>query len=348
MRTGEFGLPPGCSVTFALEAVDILARLAQIGARSALEEFCRSYANEEGHRPTAMQAWRAGHNPAAARSAHNGWFGLLGHLGLLNDEEAELWRANGEVLSGFEAEPISKAYKLLTLQALLQDQTLRSGSPITQLAWTAHRLVAADPRLVADARSETAMPNPIGADEASWRDYWRRWPLAAWTGALRGRPGRWFRVDGERFVPTFQVAGGLGATFDAMVAEIVDWRLARYLFAKQSDDAPAIQLRLGQSNGRPLLWLDREHDPGLPTGETRFTAEYDVYFGNFVKVALNTAHLQGSRTNDLHALLRRWFGESAGQPGTDHRVELRRTTVGWMLQPVRHLVSGDKATDATA
>jgi hypothetical protein len=115
MRTGEFGLPPGCSATFDLEAVDILARQARIGARSALEEFCRSYAHDEGHRPTAMQAWRAGHNPAAARSAHNGWFGLLDHLGLLNDEEAELCQANSDVLAGFEAEPITKAYKLLTL-----------------------------------------------------------------------------------------------------------------------------------------------------------------------------------------------------------------------------------------
>jgi hypothetical protein len=190
------------------------------------------------------------------------------------------------------------------------------------------------------------MPNPIGADEASWRDYWRRWPLAAWTGELRGQTGKWFRIDGERFMPAFQVADRLGATFDAMVAEIVDWRLARYLFTKQAGDALDIQLRVSQSKGRPLVWLDREHHPGLPTGATRFIAEYDVYFGNFVKVALNTAHLQGSRTNDLHGLLRRWFGDSAGQPGTDHRVELRHTTAGWMLQPARHESGGFKATHA--
>ncbi len=89
MRTGEFELPPGCSVTFDVAAVDVLEKLARIGAKSALEEFCRSYAAEQGDRPTAMQAWRAGHNPAAARSAHGGWFGLLDHLGLLSAEEAD-------------------------------------------------------------------------------------------------------------------------------------------------------------------------------------------------------------------------------------------------------------------
>lgn len=334
MRSGEFELPPGCWINFDVHAVEVLARLARIGARSALEEFCRSYAGEEGRRPTAMQAWRAGHNPAAARSAHGGWFGLLDHLRLLDDDEPAVWKAHAGVLSGFEAEPVTKSYKLVTLRALVHDQTVRSGSSIAQLAWTSHRLVRGDPRLVADTRSDTGMPNPVAAGEADWREYWRRWPLAAWAGELRGSPGRWFRIDGERFVPTFAVDERMGATFDAMVAELVDWRLARYLFTKQGEGAGS-RLRVGQANGRPLVWLDRERNPGLPTGETRFTADGEEYVGNFVKIALNVARRPGSRANDLHGLLRRWFGEAAGQPGTDHYVELRRTATGWRLGPGR-------------
>ena len=179
MRSGDFELPPGCSVSFAIEAVEVLARLARIGPRNALEEFCRSYAEEEGRRPTAVQAWRAGHNPAAARAAHGSWFGLLDHVGLLDDDEKAVVRANGDVLAGFESESATKSYKLVTLRALVHDGTLRSGSSVTQLAWTSHRLVSGDPRLVADTRSDTAMPDPAGASEVAWRDYWRRWPLAA-------------------------------------------------------------------------------------------------------------------------------------------------------------------------
>ena len=39
--------------------------------------------------PGSRQAWRAGHNPAAARSAQGGRLRLLDHLGLLPAEEAE-------------------------------------------------------------------------------------------------------------------------------------------------------------------------------------------------------------------------------------------------------------------
>ncbi len=282
-----------------------------------------------------MQAWRAGHNPAAAKTAHGGWFGLLADLDLLDEDEAAVWRAHRELLVGFETDAVTKSYKLVTLQAMLQDGTLRTGSSITQLAWTSHRIVARDPRLVADTRSDTGMPDPVKADEASWRTFWRKWPIAAWAGELKGQPGRWFRIDGERFVPTFTVEERLAAEFDATVAELVDWRLARYLFNKQPTDASVMRLRVGQSNGRPLIWLDRDRYPRLPTSQTPFAADGNEYVGNFVKVALNVARLPESRLNALPDLLRRWFGPTAGHPGTEHQVELRHQSAGWELRPAR-------------
>jgi len=126
-----------------------------------------------------------------------------------------------------------------------------------------------------------------------------------------------------------------GLVVMATVAELVDWRLARYLFTKQPEERGGYRLRVSQSNGRPLLWLQRERNPGLPSGETRFIADGEEYIGNLVKIALNVARRTGSSTNDLHELLRRWFGDGAGQPGSDHYVELRRVGAGWELRPVR-------------
>ena len=56
----------------------------------------------------------------------------------------------------------------------------------------------------------------------------------------------------------------------------------------------ALRLRVGQTEGRPLVWLDRDRLPGLPAGETAFTADGDEYVGRFVKVALNVARHRGS------------------------------------------------------
>lgn len=77
MRTGDFGLPHGCSATYDVELVNILRAMARVGARSALEDYCRSCVEERGRRPSAVQTYEAGYNPASARSEHGHWFAFL-------------------------------------------------------------------------------------------------------------------------------------------------------------------------------------------------------------------------------------------------------------------------------
>ncbi len=352
VRTGDFGLPPGCSATYDVELVDILRGVARVGGRSALEDYCRSYADERGRRPTAVQAYEAGYNPASAHGTYGHWFAFLGDLGLLAEQEGEVLRRNCDVLEGIEKEAITKSYKLVTLQALLQMGALRTGADIAEIAWTAHRIVTGDPRLLADTRSaEMPDPSSVGAD--AWREYWLNWPLAAWAGRLRGASAGWFRIEGRRFVPAFRVADEVGEAFDTMVGELVDYRLARYLFAKGNRASPleaAFRLKVIQTHGRPILMLDRARNPGLPEGEASFIADGIVYSGNFARIALNVVHRPGHPGNLLPDLLRSWFGPDAGQPGTAHHVALVPGKPHWQMRPTapgtasiraaRHLESG--------
>lgn len=333
MRTGDFGLPPGCSATYDVELVDILRKIARVGGRLALEDYCRSHAEERGIRPSAVQAFEAGYNPSSARASHGHWFGFLADIDLLRSSELDVVQQHGDVLAGFEKEPITKSYKLVTLQALLHMGALRSGADVAEIAWTAHRIVTSDPRLLADTRSE-GMPDPASVDDETWRDYWRRWPLSAWVGSLRGGPAGWFRIDGRRFIPRFQVGVELGEAFDAMVEELVDYRLARYLFPKRSRLETAIRLKVIQTRGRPILMLDRDNNPQLPEGETPFIVDDVVYTGNFAKIALNVVRRADESGNVLPDLLWSWFGPDAGQPGTLQHVELVPGEPHWRMRPV--------------
>ena len=332
MRTGEFGLPSGCSATYDVELVDVLRTLTRVGARSALEDYCRSYADERGHRPSAVQAYEAGYNPTSARTKHGHWFGFLDDVDLLAEQEREVVRRHADVLAGIEKEPITKSYKLVTLQALLQMNALRTGADIAEIAWTAHRIVTGDPRLLADT-SSAEMPDPAAVNADAWRDYWLSWPLSAWAGRLRDASTGWFRIDGRRFVPTFRVATDVGETFDVMVEELVDYRLARYLFTKSSPLETAFRLKVIQAHGRPILMLDRDRNPELPEGQMPFTADGVVYTGNFAKIALNVAHRAEQPGNVLADLLRSWFGADAGQPGTVQYVELVPGEPHWQMRP---------------
>jgi superfamily II DNA or RNA helicase/diadenosine tetraphosphate (Ap4A) HIT family hydrolase len=343
MRTGDFGLPTGCSANYEVGLVDILRRVTRAGSRSALEDYCRSYADERGYRPSAIQAYEAGYNPSSLRSRHGHWFGFLDGAGLLSGPEQEVVRLHGDVLAGIEKEPITKSYKLVTLQALLQLGKLRSGADIAEIAWTAHRIVTGDPRLLADTRS-TEMPDPASASGDAWRDYWLNWPLSAWAGRLRGASSGWFRIDGRRFVPAFRVADDAGETFDRFVEELVDYRLARYLFTKTSRPEATFRLKVIQARGRPILVLDRDRNSALPEGETSFVANDVVYAGNFAKIALNVAHREGQAENALADLLRSWFGADAGQPGTAQYVELVTGQPHWQMRPAFPAASRDQST----
>lgn len=94
-----------------------------------------------------------------------------------------------------------------------------------------------------------------------------------------------------------------------------------------------VRLKVIQAHGRPILRLNRDHNPELPAGETSFIADGIVYTGNFAKIALNVAHRAGQSGNVLADLLRSWSGADAGQPGTVQYVELVPGEPHWQLRP---------------
>jgi len=61
-----------------------------------------------------------------------------------------------------QAIPVSKAYKLVTLMALCQEGTLRTGTTVAATADLARALIAGDPRLRADL--DAGIPDEVGAD----------------------------------------------------------------------------------------------------------------------------------------------------------------------------------------
>jgi hypothetical protein len=120
-----------------------------------------------------------------------------------------------------------------------------------------------------------------------------------------------------------------------MVAELVEYRLGRYLEGKEPSVGPeAIRCKINHSNGQPFVMLDRAKSLDLPEGEDiTFLANGEEYRGDFRKIALNVARQPGEPGNALHALLRGWFGPSAGHPGTRHFVILEQVDGRWMLRP---------------
>jgi hypothetical protein len=330
---GPVELPRGCAVHFDVELLDVLGAFLRTGrgaaaGRALLANLCRAMAEETGRRPTALQALRAGANPAVARP----WFAFLAEQDLLSAEERAVVAELGDVLSGIETEQVTRAYKLVTFQALLADGALRTGTTLAAVSARAHRIVAGDPRLVADVRGQ-AVPDPRAVTPERWARFWRRWPLEHLTNEKSGRA--LFRIDGDRFEPTFAVPHEWGDTFDAMVAELVDWRLAAYLLRRDATSG-TIPIKVGHNASGPILHpLDRRRYPQIPRGETEVLVDGEPWMLRFVEVAVNVGRpaAPAAAGRQLRDVLRDWFGDNAGAPGTMHLVRLEQADDRWFLRP---------------
>lgn len=324
LESNEFDLPEGCSVDYDLSVVEMLRELARMSGRDLLEDYCRSYLDEEGLRPTAAQAFRAGHNVGAAAAKHGGWFAFLGAAGLLGQTESATQDAHGLTLRALETESVNKSFKLVALRALLHDGALRSGAPIAANAETSRLLLLGDPRLGRDVPTKE-FPDLSAADASAWTTYWRTWPIAHLTGGSgSGRTDALFRIETDRIIPTFDVGADTADAFDAMAAEIIEYRLARYVVAKDDAADRSWTCGLAFGDGRPIVRLDRRQSPDLPEGPARFVAAGVIYEGAFGKGALTTATRDGVPGNALPAVLKGWFGPSAGHAGTAHQIALDR------------------------
>lgn len=70
--------------------------------------------------------------------------------------------------------------------------------------------------------------------------------------------------------------------------------------------------------------------PGRPMGPTHITLpDGSDWVFKFVKVACNVAAPAGEDHNQLGRLLKEWFGDDAGAPGTGYRVVFSQTEQGW-------------------
>ena len=333
LQSGDFELPPGCSVDFELEVVEILSRLASPSMTEAdrLAGFCGNYESENGVRPTAAQAFSSVgcRTSAPPVSRADGWHRYLDGLGLLAPQERAVVKSLGDVLRGLEREPITKAYKLVTFAALVQLDALHRGASVTDVAEKSLALTRSDPRLRADTEQTRQVSDLDAVTDRAWRSFWRKNPLTH----LTDKPHSLFELSGERLEPRFEVPAEHVATFADMVAEIVEWRLQIYLRPRRPTEETV--LRVGLHDGEPVVLLDRIRHPHLPVGRTRFTADDRQFTGTFGDGALRHAATPDQPGNALTRLLQGWFGPTAGRFGHTHEIVLDQTGEVLSLRP-RH------------
>ena len=330
-------LPPGCSVEVQLEAKELLLKLLMPSGRSEVEHAYRDLYAARGERPTAGELFRLGYRPSTLQGTHGSWFAFVASEQHLDEGESRVLAEAREWLDELETTSMSKSFKMVTIEALLEADALSTGLPVGEVAERAHRILARNPELFVDLESVKELPDPRRPDPKVWVGYWRKNPIAAWIGEGKRQPGRaWFRVENDRFVPRIPVSKGDETALAEMTRELVDYRLAQYRArARQQEPGAAFECKVIPNKSDPILMLpSRDRRPDLPLGETPIRLpDGRMWLFRFVKIAVNFARPAGEQRNKLPDLLRGWFGPAAGRRGTAFQVRFVPSPDGWWVEP---------------
>jgi superfamily II DNA or RNA helicase/diadenosine tetraphosphate (Ap4A) HIT family hydrolase/HKD family nuclease/SOS-response transcriptional repressor LexA len=337
LKGGTPDLPEGCLLDLEVEAKELMLRLLP-NTGSVVVEAYRGMRDELGRRPSPSELFHHGYLPRTLAGSFGSWFGFMAEENDLTESERQVFVSFESWLAMLEVTNLNKSYKMVVLRVLLDRDAMWDGMEIEKLAAACREFLLSHPTLRHDLPPTQQFPDPAQTPIQTWAKWWLDWPLSRWMDEQAGR--QWFKREGDRFLAAFPCPEKLRPDFESMTAELVDYRLAHYAktrIEKAAElSAGRFVAKVSHSGGKPILRLPTvEELPGRPIGPTTATLpDGSQWVFKFVKIACNVASPLGSEENQILPLLRGWFGDNAGAPGTNYQVAFRRTESGWAVEPV--------------
>jgi superfamily II DNA or RNA helicase/diadenosine tetraphosphate (Ap4A) HIT family hydrolase/SOS-response transcriptional repressor LexA len=333
LRDHEVELPEGCSIEIETEALDLLERVSKLSKDDQLIYQYSTLRDSYGHRPRAAEVLAAGAHFEPVRQRYGTWHDFVQSQGDLDALELAVLEAHRSWFRDLLTTRMERSYKMIALAVMIDAGALCQSMEVRQLAERAFDRLSRDPILRWEVRDQERSAAGLDRFAASFR----KMPLEVLQDA-KGSSRRWFHLEGDRFVSELRVADDHMSVFLAMTDEVIELRLREYSlrnrFATELVGATApIVLRVSHAGGSSSLRFDRARRADIPEGDVDVDVDGEHLTLAFKKIAVNVGTRGAGGPNVLPSRLRRWFGVSAGLPGTRHEVVLERAEAGWRLRP---------------
>ncbi|MBM4368020.1 MAG: DUF3427 domain-containing protein [Deltaproteobacteria bacterium] len=261
LEEGDAGLPEGCAITYDLRAIEILrALIPSAQGREAVRAWYEDFRDRHGARPTASEAWHAGYDPGTVRRHDGSWLGFVLGMGDLAPRESIALAANRDFFADLETTPMTRSYKMLLLQAWIEQGSFPGTISIDALVRATGEVIRGSATLLADVGGARATP-------AELRQLLETNPIKAWTAGKGTTGGPYFTYQGAQLASRLNGWGEHGATLRTLTREMVEWRLAQYLGRQpgEADETAVLPGGSSTTGGLPNLWQEylRASIPGL-------------------------------------------------------------------------------------
>lgn len=334
-------LPEGCMLDVELDAKDLLKQFLPKGKSAGIEGY-RAIRDDLGRRPLMLEVFSRGYLPKTISAGEGTWFAFVDHEGDLSANESETALAFSEWLKTVESTSLNKSYKMVVLRVLLDQGALFRGVDLHSFSLACRRFMQNHEVLRRDLAGENHAVDHDDADESEWVSWWIKWPISRWLD--KQSDINWFVRDGDTFRLNIQCGDAQQAVLESLTEEIVEYRLAHYAKSRRLVEAESgeksFEAKVSHSGGRAILFVpDKSKNPQRPVGLTTVQlpdgSEWEF---KFVKVACNVASPKGERANQLSDLLRSWYGDKTGMPGTAFTVRFETKAGQWHVSPTTQVV----------
>jgi len=118
-------------------------------------------------------------------------------MGDLEGAEQRVMRFLSRFLKDIEVTAMTKSFKMVLLEALVEIDGLRSPPTLDALAVRSREVLERRHDLLRDLSTEN---RELQASSIEWRRYWRKNPVDAWIGRnCTDSAGAYFRIENDRF-----------------------------------------------------------------------------------------------------------------------------------------------------
>lgn len=328
-------LPDGVEVTLDPVALDHLREaISKNGTRRhQLQLEFEALREELGRRPTLLEVERRSrHSARQFCRTFGSWFGVLRACEAITAAEATLENECGAFLQELERTAMTRTYKMVVLEAMLRDGSLRPVVPIADIRQ--HFRTHFQHARYRHELDGTPVTRIAEVEAATLERYIFDNPINAWIGGNRGEPSPYFRwSEADRtFAYVGPQASDVGA-FAAAVAERVAWRIEAHL-ARPGPDQAAYKVIPASQGSRAIVMLGDENGDGLPRsgGWQVVRINGRLMYAKFAKIAINTLAEKPDGENVLTSELQKMFGPELLRFERPHRVLIVRDSESGVLE----------------
>ena len=231
-------LPPGVTVTFDWEAIDLLeARILSSEPReTALLSSYAALWETLGHRPTLVEmSLECEVHPREALQFFGSWQKMLENLEkrrpdliILREDERQLFSVAGDFFREVERTPMTRSYKMVVLSVWLKREGGLSRPISLRDLSAGFRAFFADPLYSKDLKG-TEISDLDHVTDRTLESYVQRNPVSAWAGKSRKGEGEcFFLYDKSSRTLSFLGTGADLPGFREALQERVSYRLSDY------------------------------------------------------------------------------------------------------------------------